>query len=176
MFTSQYYLKLKGKHCQKPHCRNQVVHHLGLNGLKSKSFRILGRAEAVFKLAKNTFVSGIFLVPFYASRARMKRACTEGRCSRVSFRDIYPMRNEVKTFTNSYKGFPNKVISIDEDPTYPILCHVTSGEFVLPTQISTVRFFCVTRFFPIKPQRILLQDQNIWRWQNVRSPRTMDTQ
>ena len=26
----QYYLKLKGKHCQKFHCRNGVVDHLGL--------------------------------------------------------------------------------------------------------------------------------------------------
>ena len=25
MFTSQYYLKLKGKHCRKPHCHNGVV-------------------------------------------------------------------------------------------------------------------------------------------------------
>jgi hypothetical protein len=30
MFTSYYYLKLKGKHCQKPHCHNRVVDHLGL--------------------------------------------------------------------------------------------------------------------------------------------------
>ena len=30
MFTSQYYLKLKGKHCRKPHYRNGVVDHLGL--------------------------------------------------------------------------------------------------------------------------------------------------
>ena len=29
MFTSQYYLKLRGKHCRKPHCRNGVVDMLG---------------------------------------------------------------------------------------------------------------------------------------------------
>ena len=30
IFTSQYYLKLRGKHCRKPHCRNGVVDTLGL--------------------------------------------------------------------------------------------------------------------------------------------------
>ena len=29
MFASQYYLKLKGKKCQKLHCHNGVVDHLG---------------------------------------------------------------------------------------------------------------------------------------------------
>ena len=29
MFTSQYYLKLRGKHCREPHCHNGVVDTLG---------------------------------------------------------------------------------------------------------------------------------------------------
>ena len=56
----------------------------------------------------------------FISKARMKRACTEGRCSRVSFRNIYPIRNGVKTITNLYKGSPNNAIFTDADPTYPI--------------------------------------------------------
>ena len=35
MFTSQYYLKLKGKHCQKLHRLNGVVNHLGLFSFSS---------------------------------------------------------------------------------------------------------------------------------------------
>ena len=32
MFTFQYYLKLKGKHCRKSHCRNGVCRSLGVEG------------------------------------------------------------------------------------------------------------------------------------------------
>ena len=46
MFTSQYYLKLKGKHCQRKHCHNGVVDHLGavkdlllqMDGIETKCF------------------------------------------------------------------------------------------------------------------------------------------
>ena len=45
MFTSQYYLKLRGKHCRKPHCRNGVVDMLGQAKLPSFSFRLKTRPE-----------------------------------------------------------------------------------------------------------------------------------
>ena len=53
-----------------------------------------------------------------------------------------------------HKGVPNNAISTDTYPIYQIVCHFTSKLGICVSLYSPT--FCVTIFFPIKSQRMLL--------------------